>query len=248
MSVLPLAAVVLAGGFGTRLRSVLPDLPKPMAPVAGRSFLDWVLHYLARQGVPSVLLSTGYRAETIAAHFAANRPPGLDQIECIPEPEPLGTAGGFLHAIRQSGWNASTWLCLNGDSLALAPLHGLIRAAANGTPGLLAVHMPDAARYGSLAIAADGTVAAFREKAPGAAWINAGVYAVPDASLAGFPERRPLSWEIDLFPDWIASGTGILAERVEAPFLDIGIPESYAQAEEFIRAHADWFSEPPDSD
>jgi D-glycero-alpha-D-manno-heptose 1-phosphate guanylyltransferase len=236
------AAVVLAGGFGTRLRSVVREVPKPMAPVAGRPFVEWVVRYLAAQGVSRVVLSTGYMAGVIAEHFDGLRLSGIEEVRCVPETDPLGTAGGFLQAAQGAAdWSPDVWLCLNGDSLALAPLGDMVRLAGDGTPSVLALHVGDATRYGSLEISESGRLLGFREKRPGAAWINAGAYAIPAARLADFPANRPLSWETDVFPGWIDAGEGVVAERVEGPFLDIGLPESYAEAESFIRSNAAWF-------
>jgi len=237
-----LSAVILAGGFGTRLRSVVREVPKPMAPVAGRPFVEWVVRYLAAQGVSRVVLSTGYLAGVIEDHFDGLRLPGIEEVRCVPETDPLGTAGGFLQAAHGAlDWSPDVWICLNGDSLALAPLGGMVRSAAEGTPSVLALRMHDAARYGSLEISESGRLRGFHEKRPGPAWINAGAYAIPGARLAGFPMKRPLSWETDVFPGWIDAGDGVVAERVEGPFLDIGLPESYSEAEGFVRSNAGWF-------
>ena len=94
-----ITAVVLAGGFGRRIQHLLPDLPKPMAPVNGRPFLEWVVRYLAAQKIRRVILSTGHLAETIARHFRS-QPVKNVRVSCVPETKPLGTAGGFLNAIR----------------------------------------------------------------------------------------------------------------------------------------------------
>ena len=88
------AAVILAGGLGTRIKHLLPNLPKPMAPVAGRPFLEWVGRYLVKQGIQQIVISTGYLSEVVERHFE-NRPiPGVN-IRCVAEPEPLGTGGEF---------------------------------------------------------------------------------------------------------------------------------------------------------
>ena len=93
-----ITAVVLAGGFGKRIRHLLPVIPKPMAPVNGRPFLEWVVRYLAAQKIRRVILSTGHLAEIVAKHFQS-QPVKNVRVTCVPEAEPLGTAGGFLNAI-----------------------------------------------------------------------------------------------------------------------------------------------------
>src|SRR5512141_1989233 len=114
-------AVVLAGGFGTSVAHLLAGIPKPMVPVAGRPFLEWVVRYLARQGVGKVILSTGHLAEVVEAHFPG-QPVARVVTRCVPETRPLGTAGGFLNAVRVSNEKPEAWLVLNGDSLVLADL------------------------------------------------------------------------------------------------------------------------------
>jgi D-glycero-alpha-D-manno-heptose 1-phosphate guanylyltransferase len=233
-----LTAVVLAGGLGTRLRAVVGDLPKPMAPVLGRPFLDWVVGFLRQEGVRRVVISAGYRAEIIEKHFAAPRTDGVEVIVAR-EPSPMGTAGGFRHALRATGLRARRWLVLNGDSLAvgaLAPLLALGRDK-DFFAGLLGVWMDDAARYGSLDIDESTLrLRQFLEKRPGAAWINAGVYLLSAEAAAALPEQTPLSWETQVFPGWLAAGRVIGVARVRAPFLDIGVPEDLGRAEAFLLA------------
>lgn len=148
-----------------------------MAPVAGRPFLEWVVRYLAAQRIRRVILSTGYRAETVASHFASQ--PVTDvHVTCVPETKPLGTAGGFLNAIRESGEKPAAWLVLNGDSLVLAsldPMFGLL--AEEGVEGaILGLQVKDAARFGTISKNTAGDLASFNEKKPGAGTISAGVY------------------------------------------------------------------------
>ena len=103
------AAVILAGGFGTRVQHLLSGVPKPMAPVAGRPFLEWIVRYLAKQGVRRAIISTGYLADVVARHFDAQPVPQVKTI-CVAETEPLGTAGGIAHAIGHGGETAQAWL------------------------------------------------------------------------------------------------------------------------------------------
>ena len=112
-------AVVLAGGYGRRIRHVLHDRPKPMAQVAGRPFVEWVVRWLRRNGVRQVVLSTGYRSDLIEAHFAASAI-GDSRVGCVAEPFPMGTAGGFLNAVNGSGLSPSVWVVANGDSIVAA--------------------------------------------------------------------------------------------------------------------------------
>jgi D-glycero-alpha-D-manno-heptose 1-phosphate guanylyltransferase len=229
------AAVVLAGGFGTRVQHLLPGIPKPMAPVLGRPFIDWVVRYLAKQGVHQVVLSTGYLAETVEHHFEIQPVPGV-RLRCVVEESPLGTAGGFLNAVRQSGLQPAAWLVLNGDSLALAPLQSLLAAFDNpaASGAILGVRMMDASRYGTLLADDSGRLVGFEEKKPGAGVINAGVYLLGGDTLRRFPSKTPLSFEKDVFPELISRRLELRVCCVSSPFLDIGTPESLPQSERFI--------------
>jgi len=233
-----ITAVVLAGGFGTRIRHLLHDVPKPMAPVAGRPFLEWVVRYLAGQGIRRVVLSTGHLAEVVERHFAAQPVSGV-HVTCVPEKQPLGTAGGFFHAAECSGEQPGAWLVLNGDSLAVAGLAGPLKVLnQSDTDGVISgVPMTDAARYGTLAADADGRLTGFREKQPGAGVVNAGIYLFKHELLKRFPAERPLSFESGVFPHWLQTGVRLRIWAASAPFLDIGTPESLAQAEAFVARH-----------
>ena len=234
----PVTAVVLAGGLGTRIQHLLPNLPKPMAPVNGRPFLEWMVRYLAGQGIRRVILSTGHLGESIERHFQTQPVKGVS-VRCVPETKPLGTAGGFLNAVRDSAENPPAWLILNGDSLALAPLDGMLRSLTEtGIDGaLLGVPMPDASRYGTIEQSAAGELVAFREKRPGAGTINAGVYLVRASTLRFFPDRTPLSFEKEVFPELTTRRVRLKVCVTQAPFLDIGTPESLPLAEAFVREH-----------
>lgn len=238
------AAVILAGGFGTRIRHLLADLPKPMAPVAGRPFVEWVARFLARQGVTRLVLSTGYRAETIAEHFARHPLPGVS-IVCAPETEPLGTGGGVIQAAGGLGGpTPRLWLVLNGDSLAFADL-AAARAPLLADPGVAGVivgrYLADAGRFGTLDTNDEGRLLRFAEKRPGSGVINTGIYLLRHELLAEFPAQRPLSIEQDVFPTLLARGHRLQVVTTDAAFLDIGTPESLPEAEGFVREHASEF-------
>src|SRR3989442_5621204 len=118
-------AVVLAGGLGTRIKHLVPNLPNPMAPVHGRPFLEWVVGYLRHQGIRRVLISTGHLGEAIERHFALQPIPGVS-LSCIRESKALGTAGGFLNAVWVSREKPVAWLVLNGDSLVFSDLQAAV--------------------------------------------------------------------------------------------------------------------------
>jgi len=229
-------AVVLAGGFGTRVAHLLPGVPKPMVPVAGKPFVEWVVRYLAGQGIRKVILSTGHLAEVVEAHFQTQPVAGV-LTRCVAETQPLGTAGGFLNAARLSGETPEAWLVLNGDSLVFADLTQAAAELSNPAVAGVVVGcaVADASRYGTLAISPAAELRGFLEKRPGKGVINAGVYLLRDALVRQFPDRLPLSFEQEVFPQSVAQGVLLKICAVEAPFLDIGTPESLRQAESFVQ-------------
>ena len=236
-----ITAVVLAGGFGTRVRHLLPDIPKPMAPVSGRPFLEWVIRYLAAQKIRNVILSTGHLAETVAGHFQSQPVAGV-KTRCVPETKPLGTAGGFLNAIHGVE-KTDAFLVLNGDSLAPARLDEMVASLdePQAAGAILGVRVADASRFGTILENGRGDLTGFNEKKPGAGVINAGVYLFRDFAIDLFPDKTPLSFETEVFPALIAGGVRLKVCVTDAPFLDIGTPESLPLAEEFIRRTAHLF-------
>jgi D-glycero-alpha-D-manno-heptose 1-phosphate guanylyltransferase len=238
-----ITAVVLAGGFGTRIKHLLGDLPKPMAPVNGKPFVEWVVRYLAAQGIRNVILSTGHLAETVEEHFAP-QPVKNVRVTCVPETTPLGTAGGFLNAANSATEKPAAWIILNGDSLVVAPLQKFFAALdqTENEGAILGVPMADAARFGTISANVDGDLTGFNEKKSGAGNINAGVYLFRDSALKKFPAKSPLSFELDVFPALIHGGARLKTVLSEAPFLDIGTPESLPQAENFIQKNLSHFA------
>jgi NDP-sugar pyrophosphorylase family protein len=226
------------------VQHLLPGLPKPMAQVAGKPFLEWVLRYLARQGFRKAVLSTGYLSQVIEKHFANQPVPGITA-RCSREGEPLGTGGGFLNAVRACGESPEAWLVLNGDSLVLADLAPAVELLRNPKTAAVVLGrvMPDASRYGTMTIGAEGQLLGFDEKRPGQGLINAGVYLLKDSLIREFPSRLPLSFEKEVFPLWIERQLTLKVFPTDAPFLDIGTPESLPQAEEFLKQHRSSFSE-----
>lgn len=227
-----LVAVILAGGQGTRLRSVLADVPKVVAPIRGRPFLAWLLDRLAAAGLRKAVISTGYGAEQVEAALGS-RCGGLELVYSL-ESSPLGTAGALRAALPHI--TGRSLLAMNGDSYWRADLNGLVechrshRAAAT----LLLAHMPDTGRYGRVGLADDGQVIQFSEKqdSAGPGWINAGVYLMETERIATIPTGRAVSIERETFPAWI--GRGLYGYPGADRFLDIGTPESYAQADAYF--------------
>ena len=230
------SAVILAGGFGTRIKHLLGDLPKPMAPVNGRPFLEWVVRWLAAQNVRRVVLSTGYLSEVIEKHFHSQPVRGVT-VSCVPETTPLGTAGGFLNAVHQSKIQSPGWFLLNGDTLAFANLADAIHALNDQhTAGVIfGREVPDTSRYGSLVSDATGRLECFAEKRPGRGVISTGVYLFRDSLINKFSAKVPLSLEQEVFPALTAAGVSLKVLRMNTPFLDIGTPDTLREADHFIR-------------
>jgi len=233
----PLTVVLLAGGFGTRIRDLHPDVPKPMISVAGEPFLEWALRYWQSQGVSRAILSLGHLAP-VAETWLQSRHSAHFEALTVTEPRPMGTAGAVRFAASQAELS-DPFVVANGDSLVAAATQPAQQWLASGEADgvVLGVRVPDASRYGSLSISADGRLLGFREKQPGAGVINAGVYFFRLSLLDRFPEKTPLSMELDVFPALLDAGVNLRVLAVDAPFLDIGTPQSLAEAEGFIRVN-----------
>lgn len=228
-----ITAVVLAGGRGTRIADLYPDIPKPLVPVCGEPFLHWVTHWLVQQGITDIVYSTGYRAEQIAAWAAGAQGNWNARLRCVTEAEPLGTGGGVMQCL---GICAGHVLVVNGDSLTPVSLAPLVARAADVDGALLGVKVDDAARFGSLTLDETGRLLKFAEKRPGAGIVNAGIYLLSRAALEPFERGQRLSLEEDVFPTLIAQGKHLACEMAEnATFLDIGTPQSVKQADDFVR-------------
>lgn len=231
-----IAAVLLAGGLGTRIRSLHPDVPKPMIPIAGQPFLEWVIQYFEGQGVGRFVVALGHLAE-VAERYVATRA-GASVITTTREKELLGTGGATLFAFDTVvGCQAA--VVANADSLVMADLDGIWAALAAGADGaIVGVDVPDASRFGSMELGPANRLVRFVEKRPGTGCINAGIYAFTADCLRGFPRRQVLSLEKDLIPSLLERGARLDVVKTARPFLDIGTPESCAQAATFVEAHA----------
>jgi len=220
-------AIVLAGGFGTRLRQVVPDWPKPMAPVAGRPFLEILLTSLARKGFRRVVLSLGYMAEKVVAHFG-DRFAGMELIYEI-EKTPLGTGGAVRQALERC--KADHVFVFNGDTfLDIEAVDVEAHWQTHHAPIIVAREVPDTARYGCLDTD-NGRVLGFSEKkVAGPGLINAGCYVLPSDILDGFALGKPFSLETDFLAKSVATRRFDLFVT-HGHFIDIGVPEDYTRAQ-----------------
>lgn len=223
-------AIILAGGFGTRLRTVVNDVPKPMAPVAGRPFLEYLLDRLARQGYRHVVLSTGYLHEKVEEHFGARY--GDILVDYARETAPLGTGGAMVNALQYC--HEAEVTVLNGDTLFDIDHERLIRFSEEKLTPLTVVlrQVEDSGRYGSVETDASGRITAFREKDPsaGRGLINGGIYRVHRSLFDGFAVGNPFSFEKELMQKSYRE-KNFYAYADGAYFIDIGIPEDYSRAQ-----------------
>jgi len=237
-------AVILAGGQGSRVRHMLPEgIPKPLAVVAGRPFLEWIISLLLKEGVTEFIIASGYGGEKIAAFAADLRGRGI-RARVAREDVPLGTAGGFLNALAASPSETPLVMACNGDSLLLSHFAPLFRALAD--PALDAViagvRMEDASRYGSISMNAEGFLSGFDEKHAGSGLINAGLYIFRRDAVRRLGEKRPLSFEFDVFPSLLEQGARIKVVPLNGFFLDIGTEETLMRATDFIQGNRAWFA------
>ena len=225
-------AIVLAGGFGTRLAHVVPDVCKPMAPVAGRPFLRYIMDQLDGARFDRAMVADGYRREQIEDFFgAAYR--GL-QVEYSPEDEPLFTGGAVKQALAKchNDWvfvlNGDTWLDVD-----FAAMEAVAAGAPASVQAVIAVkRMRDFERYGTVDVDACGLITAFHEKQPCAdGLINAGIYLIRRAALSAMPKR--FSLENDFFEKVVAAGA-LVACECGGGFIDIGVPEDYELAQTML--------------
>jgi len=291
--------ILLAGGFGKRVRHLHPDLPKPLIRVAGRPFIDWICGYWAGQGIRRIIVSLGHLAGVAERHFQS-ADWGDVEILTVREDEPLGTAGAIVHAARKHDCG-DPFIVANADSLVFGSVSEaweLIEADPQNAPSepenapsepgtqvtgqasdqksnqgshpksnqrpiqpkshegtfpatspcdgvILGREVPDASRYGSLRTNDRGRLLGFQEKQPdgseekqpGKALINAGVYLLRKSLLERFPNRTPLSLELDVFPALLEAGVDLRVHPVAGDFLDIGTPQDLQRASRFIERH-----------
>ena len=226
-------AVVLVGGFGTRLRPLTFTTPKPMLPVGHRPIVENLVRMLSAAGVDEVVLGLGFKPEPFIEAFPDSVCAGVRLVYAV-EPEPLDTAGAIRFAADFAGID-DTFVVVNGDVLTdldVSSLVGFHRdKGAEATIHLTPVEDPSA--YGVVAMSADGRVERFVEKpAPGTApsnLINAGTYVLESSVLSRIPTGRKVSIERETFPMIVADG-GLFAMSTDDYWIDTGRPEPYLKA------------------
>jgi len=229
-------AIILAGGLGTRLRSAVPDLPKPMADVQGRPFLAYLIDYWIEQGVRHFVLSVGYKYQKIIDYFGGEYRGAV--IEYAIEAEPIGTGGGLLLSIKNFS-DDEPFILLNGDTYFPVNLQELESFAKKSSADicLSLVKITDPNRYLGVEIAIDGTISNFDcsdNQSMGVA--NGGVYWVHPRVLDHIQLRgnEKISFESQILPMAISRGYKITGRLFKSPFIDIGVPQDYQRATEIV--------------
>jgi NDP-sugar pyrophosphorylase family protein len=224
-------AVLLVGGMGTRLRSAVPSVPKPLASLGKRPFVDLLVRQLRYQGFRHLIMCTGYLAHQIETELGDGHEWDVT-IEYSKEQRPLGTAGAVKLAeplLRE----ASDFLVMNGDSFMEIDFGHLVQfhRRSHGIASMAVVQMRNEMRYGTVQVSAEGRVNGFAEKSVGDAYgiVNAGIYVFDRRIFEHIPEG-PASLERDVFPNIL--NLGLYASEQRGVFIDIGTPEDYARAQE----------------
>jgi NDP-sugar pyrophosphorylase family protein len=219
---------------GSRLRPIISDRPKVLAPVGGRPYVTYLLDQLAEAAVRDVVLLTGYRADQVQRSLGRTYR-GLP-LTYSPEPAALGTAGPLRYAL--SYLSSDFVLLINGDSYCDVDWQavGRFHRQQSADFSMVLARVPDAGRFGRVCARPDSRVTGFTEKSAvsGAGWINAGIYLLARGLIGEIPPGRPVSLEREMLPAWIGAGRRVYGFRSAGGFLDIGTPESYARAETFF--------------
>jgi D-glycero-alpha-D-manno-heptose 1-phosphate guanylyltransferase len=227
---------ILAGGRGTRLGAACDKCPKPLLPVSGRPFIEQVVRFLQAEGLSQFVFLTGYLGDQFPLHFRKIDLPHTE-FQFIKEDVPLGTGGALVSAISRYPQDRP-FLVLNADSFVPFSLQRLIETTQDQDGGVVAVHMRNGSRFGSLEITADQQLVSFKEKQSDSqnALINAGIYVLSPKLFKDFNKGQYYSLEKDLFPHWIRQKGRFRVFPVDGPFLDIGTPETLAVAADFIQS------------
>lgn len=225
---------LLAGGFGTRLSSVVKDVPKPLAPIHGRPFLAYLLENYRRQGIRQFVFLVHHKADLMKAFVEAEKLQGVLKdcdVKLIEEHEPMGTGGAVKAALEELP-EVEQFLVANADTFLSL---GIAKLLTTDAPAMAAVWQENTARYGSLKT--EGShITQFIEKLPnaGAGWINAGLYRLHKRLFDKMP-AGPFSIENTLFPELLEQKILKFA-AIDGDFIDIGIPEDYEKCKQYLKA------------
>jgi D-glycero-alpha-D-manno-heptose 1-phosphate guanylyltransferase len=231
-------AILLAGGLGTRLRGMVPGLPKPMAPVGDKPFISILIANLVKWGITEITLSVGFQHEIISDYFG-------DSFHGIPlryvvEETPLGTGGALKRALLDYLPDEPVFV-FNGDTFIEIDLSAMYRAYSEGSDadvGIALREVPDTSRYGRVDLTADGNVLNFEEKGVGGpGLINAGVYLLRGRFMNRFDLPKKFSIEYDFFVGKL-SYIRFFPYITDGFFIDIGLPEEYKRAQMELKVYS----------
>jgi len=226
--------IILAGGLGTRLQPVLPDVPKCMAPINGTPFISYLINYLKEQGIEKFIFALGFKAELVKAYLEQSHA-DLNFV-CSIEPKPLGTGGALKLAATLT--TEEDVLVVNGDTFfkvnvkLLSKFHTIKNAACT----VALQYMKNFDRYGAVEVNEKGCITAFKEKQPYASgFVNAGNYMLHIPSFLMEELGEVFSFENDYLEKNIGNNT-LFGMEQDAYFIDIGIPEDFEKAQKEIQA------------
>ena len=230
--------IILAGGLGTRLKGIVPDLPKALSPINGRPFLDYILDFLeASNSINNVILAVGYMADQIVGTYTDRHEYNFG-ILFSREETLLGTGGAINRALGYA--TTDSVMVLNGDSYVDADLSDVVafHREKNASMTIIVKKIKNPGRYGLVRFDGNHTITSFNEKQPSSTegYINTGIYLLKKEIFNNIEENKILSLEKELMPFFIYSG-GVYAFATHGEFIDIGVPETYLAAEEFFKKH-----------
>jgi D-glycero-alpha-D-manno-heptose 1-phosphate guanylyltransferase len=227
------SAIILAGGLGMRLRGAVPELPKPMAPIRGKPFLEYQMAYWQHQGIDRFMLAVGYRHEAIINHFGNNF--NGARIEYSIENTPLGTGGSFIKAARQLA-PVTPFLLLNGDTYFEVDLGKLDAFATSRSSQWCFSVFRDSAgeRYDGISMMPDGRMTSFRTT--NSSLLNGGIYWIHPQVLEKIAtsDDKPVSLEMEILPSIQSSGLRMHALECSGDFIDIGTPADFQRAQQLL--------------
>jgi D-glycero-alpha-D-manno-heptose 1-phosphate guanylyltransferase len=230
VSLADIPVLILVGGKGTRLMSLVSDVPKPMAPIDGKPFLSFILAYLKKFGFRKIIFLTGYKADVIQEYFGNGEKQGLE-IRYSHENSPLGTGGAIRQALEQAPGQGSEdrYLILNGDTFYNIDYRDFVLRS-DAPVNIALHHVNSAGRYGAVLVDGDQRITAFTEKSPlvQQGHINAGIYLVKRDLASKIPEGF-VSLESDVFPALVQKRV-VKGISMRGDFIDIGVPEDYLRA------------------
>lgn len=220
-------AIILAGGLGTRLSSVVPSIPKPMAPISGKPFLELLLESLYKKGFNSIILSVGHLSQKIISHFG-NRYKGMT-ITYVVEKIPLGTGGAIREALKKASQDHI--YIFNGDTFVDFDVDGSERLWNEvHSPLIIGSKVSDVGRYGKLLVDGEKIIGFSEKNQTGPGIINAGCYLISVGLACQFPKKKKFSFESDFLSQNISVNEYYLY-LAKGKFIDIGIPEDYLRAQ-----------------